>query len=52
MNRSATNGTSPRPAGAAPVLDAAWFLTSVQAGFELWQGGTGAKATSFAAAVN
>jgi Glycosyl hydrolase family 12/Cellulose binding domain len=52
MNRSATNGTSPRPAGAAPVLDAAWFLTSVQAGFELWQGGAGAKATSFAAAVN
>ncbi|MGC9671055.1 GH12 family glycosyl hydrolase domain-containing protein [Planosporangium sp. 12N6] len=30
----------------------AWYLTSIQAGFEPWQGGTGLAITSFAASVN
>src|SRR6185437_13174257 len=29
-----------------------WYLTSIQAGFEPWQGGTGLGVTSFSAAVN
>jgi hypothetical protein len=29
-----------------------WYLTSIQAGFEPWQGGTGLTLTSFAASVN
>jgi hypothetical protein len=29
-----------------------WYLTSIQAGFEPWQGGTGLAITSFAASVN
>ncbi|TDC68207.1 hypothetical protein E1283_27735 [Streptomyces hainanensis] len=29
-----------------------WYLTSVQAGFEPWQGGTGLGVTSFSASVN
>ncbi|MEV4625852.1 cellulose binding domain-containing protein [Micromonospora sp. NPDC049523] len=29
-----------------------WYLTSIQAGFEPWQGGAGLGVTSFAAAVN
>ncbi|MER7889358.1 cellulose binding domain-containing protein [Micromonospora sp. NPDC094482] len=29
-----------------------WYLTSIQAGFEPWQGGAGLAVTSFAAAVN
>jgi Glycosyl hydrolase family 12/LysM domain len=29
-----------------------WYLTSIQAGFEPWQGGTGLTVTSFAASVN
>lgn len=29
-----------------------WYLTSIQAGFEIWQGGTGLKVNSFAAKVN
>jgi hypothetical protein len=51
MRRNAATGTSPLPPSGTPVLNAAWFLTSVQAGFELWQGGTNAAVTSFAAAV-
>jgi glycosyl hydrolase family 12/cellulose binding protein with CBM2 domain len=30
----------------------AWYLTSIQAGFEPWQGGTGLGVTSFSATVN
>lgn len=30
----------------------AWYLTSIQAGFEIWQGGTGLKINSFSAKVN
>lgn len=45
-------GTGRLPANGAPALNSAWFLTSVQAGFELWQGGAGAAVTSFAAGVN
>ncbi|MDG4829173.1 cellulose binding domain-containing protein [Solwaraspora sp. WMMD1047] len=30
----------------------AWYLTSIQAGFEPWQGGTGLGVNSFSAAVN
>jgi hypothetical protein len=30
----------------------AWYLTSIQAGFEPWVGGTGLAVTSFAASVN
>jgi len=52
MRRSAATGTQPVPSGGAPVLNSAWFLTSVQAGFELWQGGANAAVTSFAAGVN
>ena len=29
-----------------------WYLTSIQAGFEPWQGGAGLAVTSFSAAVN
>jgi len=29
-----------------------WYLTSVQAGFEIWQGGTGLAVNAFAAKVN
>ncbi len=29
-----------------------WYLTSIQAGFEIWQGGTGLKINSFSAKVN
>jgi hypothetical protein len=50
MGRNAGSGT--RPANGSPALNSAWFLTSVQAGFELWQGGAGAQVRSFAAAVN
>ena len=50
MRRGASTGTI--TSGGAPVLSSAWFLTSVQAGFELWQGGAGAAATSFTAEVN
>jgi hypothetical protein len=52
MRRNASSGTLPIPSGGQPVLNAAWFLTSVQAGFELWQGGANAAGTSFTAAVN
>jgi len=50
MGRNAGSGT--RPANGSPALNSAWFVTSVQAGFELWQGGAGARVNSFAAAVN
>jgi hypothetical protein len=50
MRRNA--GTGRIPANGAPALSTAWFLTSVQAGFELWQGGASAAVTSFAAAVH
>jgi hypothetical protein len=50
MRRNASQGTI--PANGSPALSSAWFLTSVQAGFELWQGGASASIRSFAAAVN
>jgi hypothetical protein len=52
MRRNAATGTLPIPSGGSPVLNAAWFLTSVQAGFELWNGGANAAGTSFTAQVN
>lgn len=33
-------------------IDESWYLTSLQAGFELWTGGTGLAVTSFSANVN
>jgi hypothetical protein len=50
MRRNAGSGTI--PANGSPALNSAWFVTSVQAGFELWQGGANASVRSFAAAVN
>jgi hypothetical protein len=52
MVRNSATGTIPVPSGGTPALSSAWFLTSVQAGFELWQGGTNAAVTSFTAGVN
>jgi len=34
------------------AITTAWYLTSIQAGFEPWQGGVGLGVTSFSAAVN
>jgi hypothetical protein len=34
------------------AITSSWYLTSIQAGFEPWIGGTGLAVTSFAAAVN
>jgi hypothetical protein len=34
------------------LATSAWFLTSIQAGFEPWQGGVGLAVTSFSATVN
>jgi len=34
------------------AITTAWYLTSIQAGFEPWQGGAGLGVTSFSAAVN
>ena len=50
MNRNAGSGTRPRTGSA--VLDPAWFLTSVQAGLELWKGGASAAGTTFGVSVN
>jgi endoglucanase len=50
MNRNASTGT--RPANGRPALNTAWFMTSVQAGFELWKGGAGAAGTTFGVSVN
>ncbi|MGI5466288.1 GH12 family glycosyl hydrolase domain-containing protein [Streptomyces sp. CA-132043] len=36
-----------RDAAARGSLDASWYLTSVQAGFEPWQGGQGLRTNSF-----
>ncbi len=36
---------------AEPVTDA-WYLTSIQAGFEPWNGGVGLSVNSFDASVN
>lgn len=36
----------------AAQTTSAWFLTSVQAGFELWKGGAGAAGTTFGVSVN
>ncbi|HET9624132.1 MAG TPA: cellulose binding domain-containing protein [Kofleriaceae bacterium] len=51
MARNAATGTRPVPSGGSPALNPAWFLTSVQAGFELWNGGAHAAAASFTAQV-
>lgn len=50
MTRNTATGKA--PAGGSPALDAAWYMTSIQAGFELWKGGQGAAVTSFAAAIH
>lgn len=50
MSRNAGTGT--KPASGNPALNTAWFMTSVQAGFELWKGGAGAAGTTFGASVN
>lgn len=50
MGRNASTGT--RPASGRPALSTAWFMTSVQAGFELWKGGAGAAGTTFGVSVN
>ncbi|MCM0675588.1 cellulose binding domain-containing protein [Micromonospora phytophila] len=34
------------------AITSSWYLTSIQAGFEPWQGGAGLAVTSFSAAVN
>ncbi len=34
------------------AITTSWYLTSIQAGFEPWQGGAGLGVTSFSAAVN
>ena len=34
------------------VVKQAWYMTSVQAGFEPWTGGTGLKTTSFSVTRN
>ncbi|NYF57246.1 GH12 family glycosyl hydrolase domain-containing protein [Micromonospora purpureochromogenes] len=34
------------------AITSSWYLTSIQAGFEPWQGGVGLAVTSFSAAVN
>ncbi|MEU7588571.1 cellulose binding domain-containing protein [Micromonospora sp. NPDC049230] len=34
------------------AISNSWYLTSIQAGFEPWQGGVGLAVTSFSAAVN
>ncbi|WP_446212982.1 GH12 family glycosyl hydrolase domain-containing protein [Micromonospora sp. IBSANI012] len=34
------------------AITSSWYLTSIQAGFEPWQGGAGLGVTSFAASVN
>ena len=33
-------------------INSSWFLLSIEAGFELWEGGTGLATNSFAATVN
>jgi hypothetical protein len=38
-------------AQARGYLSSAWYLTSVQAGFEVWAGGTGLKVNSFSVAA-
>lgn len=50
MSRNASTGT--KPANGRPALNTAWFMTSVQAGFELWRGGAGAAGTTFGVSVN
>lgn len=50
MNRNASTGT--RPASGRPALNTAWFMTSVQAGFERWRGGAGAAGTTFGVSIN
>jgi Glycosyl hydrolase family 12 len=40
-----------RDAGARGQLQDSWYLTSVQAGFEIWKGGSGFKTNSFGATV-
>lgn len=50
MSRNASTGR--KPANGAPALNTAWFMTSVQAGFELWKGGAGAAGTTFGVSVN
>src|SRR5689334_13838346 len=34
------------------AITTSWYLTSIQAGFEPWQGGAGLGVTNFSAAVN
>jgi hypothetical protein len=50
MSRNSRTGT--KPANGSPALNTAWFMTSVQAGFELWKGGAGAAGVNFGVAVN
>jgi endoglucanase len=50
MGRNASTGQ--KPASGRPALSTAWFMTSVQAGFELWKGGAGAAGTTFGVSVN
>jgi len=45
-------GTGTKPANGRPALSTAWFMTSVQAGFELWKGGAGAAGSTFGVSVN
>ena len=40
-----------RPSPAA-WPERSWYLTSIQAGFEPWQGGAGLAVNSFSASVN
>jgi hypothetical protein len=49
MSRNASTGRA--PANGNPALNTAWFMTSVQAGFELWKGGAGAAGSTFGVAV-
>ena len=50
MSRNASTGR--KPANGRPALSTAWFMTSVQAGFELWKGGAGAAGATFGVQVN
>jgi hypothetical protein len=34
------------------MLQTGWWLSSIQAGFEIWSGGTNARVSSFTAGVN
>jgi hypothetical protein len=50
MGRNVSTGRA--PANGNPALNSAWFLTSVQAGFELWKGGAGTNGATFGVSVN